>query len=143
METMDQHCCVYQVQKLNGQEVMCLLSLLDWQGRQDRALEVFECLNKHSVSIAQDRYIYSRMMTMFSRSREQAATALKLFERMTQNGVAPDLVAFNSAICAAAKAERLDTAMDIFTEMRASSVSGELPAMMQAMSHAGLNSQKL
>ncbi|CAD7695714.1 unnamed protein product [Ostreobium quekettii] len=108
---------VFEDWELSGQEVTRLLSLLDWHGKQQRALDVFEWLDAHRADVTKDKFVYTRLISMFSQSREQAEIALELFDRMKSNGVTPDLIAFNSAITAAAKAERLEEALGIFSDM--------------------------
>ena len=48
-----------------------------------------------------DTFLYTRLMTMFSRRSSDCSRALHIFDSMQSRGIKPDLIAYNTAINAA------------------------------------------
>ena len=68
-----------------------------------KALKAFEWMEKQNSSDfdTHDTFLYTRLMTMFSRRSKDCSDALQIFESMQSRGIKPDLVAYNTAINAA------------------------------------------
>lgn len=84
-----------------------VLSYLDKWGHSKKALKAFEWMQLHSgdqcAFDTQDTFLYTRLMTMFSRRSSDCSQALRIFGSMQSRGIKPDLVAYNTAINAAGK----------------------------------------
>jgi len=86
-----------------SQEIL-LCRLLSWlgnEGHADRALEVFDWLEGRREYVTEDRYLYTRLVSMFGRQKGGLDIAMHIFDRMQAKGVQPDTIAFNSAITVA------------------------------------------
>lgn len=82
----------------------CQCRLLSWlgnEGHPERALEVFDWLERRKEYVTEDCHLYTRLVSMFARQQGGLATAMHIFDRMQARGIRPDTVAFNSAITAA------------------------------------------
>lgn len=69
-----------------------------------KALKAFEWMEKQKSRgdfDTHDTFLYTRLMTMFSRRSNDCSDALQIFESMQSRGIKPDLVAYNTAINAA------------------------------------------
>ena len=86
--------CVYRV-----------LAYLDKWGHRHKALRAFEWMQLHGSGQhafdTQDTFLYTRLMTMFSRRSSDCSQALHIFDSMQSRGIKPDLIAYNTAINAA------------------------------------------
>lgn len=84
-----------------------VLSYLDKWGHRHKALRAFEWMQQHDgeqhVFDTQDTFLYTRLMTMFSRRSSDCSQALHIFDSMQSRGIKPDLIAYNTAINAAGK----------------------------------------
>ena len=84
-----------------------VLSYLDKWGHRHKALRAFEWMQLHGgeqhVFDTQDTFLYTRLMTMFSRRSSDCSQALHIFDSMQSRGIKPDLIAYNTAINAAGK----------------------------------------
>ena len=82
-----------------------MLSYLDKWGHRHKALKAFEWMQLHSneqhAFDTQDTFLYTRLMTMFSRRSSDCSRALHIFDSMQSRGIKPDLIAYNTAINAA------------------------------------------
>lgn len=80
---------------------------MDKWGHSSKALKAFEWMQSHSgdqhAFDTQDTFLYTRLMTMFSRRSSDCSQALRIFDSMHSRGIKPDLVAYNTAINAAGK----------------------------------------
>ena len=80
---------------------------MDKWGHSNKALKAFEWMQLHSgdqyAFDTQDTFLYTRLMTMFSRRASDCSQALRIFDSMQSRGIKPDLVAYNTAINAAGK----------------------------------------
>lgn len=82
-----------------------VLSYLDKWGHRHKALKAFEWMQlqggeQHAFD-TKDTFLYTRLMTMFSRRSSDCSQALHIFDSMQSRGIKPDLVAYNTAINAA------------------------------------------
>ena len=84
-----------------------VLSYMDKWGHSNKALKAFEWMQLHSgdqhAFDTQDTFLYTRLITMFSRRASDCSEALRIFDSMQSRGIKPDLVAYNTAINAAGK----------------------------------------
>ena len=84
-----------------------VLSYLDKWGHSNKALRAFEWMQLHTgkqhAFDTQDTFLYTRLMTMFTRRSSDCSQALHIFDSMQSRGIKPDLVAYNTAINAAGK----------------------------------------
>lgn len=82
-----------------------VLSQLDKWGQRNKALKAFEWMELHcdeqDAFDTRDTFLYTRLMTMFSRRASDCAQALHIFDSMQSRGIKPDLIAYNTAINAA------------------------------------------
>lgn len=82
-----------------------VLAYLDKWGHRRKALRAFEWMQLHGggqhAFDTQDTYLYTRLMTMFSRRSSDCSQALHIFDSMQSRGIKPDLIAYNTAINAA------------------------------------------
>jgi pentatricopeptide repeat protein len=88
----------------NLTQMACQCRLLSWlgnEGHPERALEVFDWLERRKEYVTEDCHLYTRLVSMFARQKGGLATAMHIFDRMQARGIRPDTVAFNSAITAA------------------------------------------
>ena len=82
-----------------------VLSYLDKWGNRNKALKAFEWMEMHSNPDddfdTHDTFLYTRLMTMFTRRSKDCSEALRIFDNMQKKGIKPDLIAYNTAINAA------------------------------------------
>ena len=82
-----------------------VLSQLDKWGQRNKALKAFEWMEMHCDDLnafdTRDTFLYTRLMTMFSRRSSDCTQALRIFDSMQSRGIKPDLIAYNTAINAA------------------------------------------
>ena len=65
------------------------------------ALAAFDWLNSRHEYVTEDRFLYTRLLSMFARTPGGLNQAMAMFDRMQSAGIKPDTVAFNCAIGAA------------------------------------------
>ncbi|KAK9787881.1 hypothetical protein WJX73_008405 [Symbiochloris irregularis] len=107
---------------LQGRHITRLLSYVGEHASPRRALAVFEWLDCRPEYQTRDCFIYTRLMSLFSRSPSDPRTALRIFDSMQAAHVQPDLVAFNAAISAAGKAGEWNAMLRVFKSMQSAGV---------------------